>query len=802
MLSVSGAMSGGQGEYYIGLAREDYYLENGGEPPGVWFGSGASALGLSGVVEKDDFKTYFNGFDSAGNKLVQNAGEETRSAGWDLTFSAPKSVSCLWSQAPEELRDEIGDAHFKAVATTLQYLEAAAGFSRSGAEGKWVEADLVFALFEHGTSRALDPQLHTHALALNIGVKEDGSTGALVSQEFFRHKMAAGALYRAELASELQRLGLETHRVENWFELSGVPAELVAEFSKRREQILDHQDLYGTGSAKSAAVSALETRELKECLPRAELFRQWQEIGRSLGFSTEQAAALFSNEVHAIDAGKLGQIAAVAATEKITENQSHFAARELIRRVAEEAQGIGLSASAVLSAVSNHLGTDDIVQLDDFRGEARFTTLSMLELERSLMKRVEAENAIGISVSESTLANAVGTAADEHGYLLGDEQLMALRHLTLGDEQFACVNGMAGTGKSSLLFAAREAWEADGYRVLGASLSGKAATGLQESAGIESQTLHRTLSRIEKGELALGEESVVVLDEAGMVGTRQMEALVRSCDEAGAKLVLVGDWKQLQAVDAGGPFKAIAEKVGFSELTDIRRQNDEWMRDAVKLFSEGEAGTALAHFSERGLLTVSENRRDSKIDLITEWAVEAVERPAENLILAPTNAEASELNRYAQAMRQEELGENSVAIPGDRLFEGDRVLFTKNNNVLGVSNGSLGSVVGIDERRNLVTARLDESDELVSIPLDRYDDVKLGYAVTTHKSQGTTVENTFILAGGVMQDRELSYVQASRARGNTRFYTDKVEAGEDLVELERQMEQSRQKDLAIHHLER
>ena len=237
MLSIS-AMSAGQGRYYTQLAQEDYYL-SGGEPPGQWMGKGAERMALSGEVDKEYFSQMFAGFSPDGRPLVQNAGDEDRKPGWDLTFSAPKSVSVLWSQLSGELGAEIRASHAEAVATAMDYLEEVTGYTRRGKAGFIHEkADLIAAAFEHGTSRAQDPQLHTHVLILNVGVRADGTTGSLTSREFYQHKMAAGAVYRAELAHQLgRRLGLDAEWVKNSFELKVVGPELMKEFSKWRSEI-------------------------------------------------------------------------------------------------------------------------------------------------------------------------------------------------------------------------------------------------------------------------------------------------------------------------------------------------------------------------------------------------------------------------------------------------------------------------------------------------------------------------------------------------------------------------------------
>jgi conjugative relaxase-like TrwC/TraI family protein len=219
MLSISPMSGAGQGDYYVELAREDYYLE-GGEPPGQWLGEGARELGLDGEVQKQELRNVLRGYSPGGEtQLVQNAGADNRQSGWDLTFSAPKSVSVAWSQSEGEMRKAFQEAHHKAVTKALSYVEDEAGFTRRGQGGVEREpAKLTVATFEHGTSRAQDPALHTHALIVNVGVREDGSTGSIESKPIYQQKMAAGAVYRAELAHQIEndsRLGLIAERKQS-----------------------------------------------------------------------------------------------------------------------------------------------------------------------------------------------------------------------------------------------------------------------------------------------------------------------------------------------------------------------------------------------------------------------------------------------------------------------------------------------------------------------------------------------------------------------------------------------------------
>ncbi len=797
MLSISPPMSGsGKGDYYLNLSREDYYLE-GGEPPGEWVGRGAEKLGLSGKLDQDEFRNILSGMSPDGNKeLVQNAGSENRQSGWDLTFSAPKSVSVAWSQSEGETRKQIQHAHREAVGKALEYLDESAGFTRRGRGGEEREATgLTVATFEHGTSRAQDPQLHTHALVLNVSTREDGTTGTIESKPLFQNKMAAGAIYRAELAAQLEkRLGLQAERKKSWFELKGVDQGLIDEFSKRRKEIESALDSKGFDSAQAAKVAALNTRGEKDHVPRDVLFSTWQEVGKDRGWSMSDLEALTAQPRPERNIELEKKAAVETAVVKITAHQSHFSERDLIRFSAEEAQGRGVGADDILKASRDHLkGSTDIVPLGKFRGEERYTTKEILELESKMLERVSSTKGGGfLPVSGNKVEVAI-----ERSDGISAEQAQAVRHLAQQDGRVQVVSGMAGTGKSYMLGVTREIWESEGYKVYGAALSGKAAQGLEEGARIKSETIHKTLFDIQKGNVELDSKSILVIDEAGMVGTRQMAELVEVTERAGAKLILVGDARQLQPVDAGGPFKAIAEKVGQVELIDIKRQKDSWAKEAIHRFSEGESEQALAEYAKRGLVSLGENRDDAMQLLVGDWKKEGVQNPKGNLILVGSNAEAKQLNASAQEerYRQGRLGEKSLKADGTRFYENDRVLFTKNSRLYGVRNGQLGTVEAIDAKSESASVRLDSGKE-VNISLKHYSDVRLGYAVTTHKSQGMTAENTFILAGGSMQDRELSYVQASRAKGITRFYTDKLEAGENLSQLSRAMNVSHQKDLA------
>ena len=797
MLSMS-AMSGGQASYYLGLAREDYYLE-GGEPPGQWYGEGAEALGLRGEVEAEHLYNLFGGFSTDGERpLVQmqsHEGKASHRPGWDLTFSAPKSVSVIWSQLGPEERQAIQAAHFEAVTRALDYLQETAALTRRGRGGNDLErTGLVIATFEHSTSRALDPQLHTHALVLNVGVREDGTTGTVSSFSLFQAKMAAGALYRAHLSAWLERnLGIETEAYRTWFEVSGVPDELIAEFSKRREAIEKEMARKGLDSAEAAAVAAIETRDAKAAVSRSELFLDWRSTGLSSGWSQSEAQSLIGRRLPERNTGEEAVKALTFAAIHLTQSQAHFTERDFVRRVAEAAQASGLFAEDILEFSEAHLrASPEIVRLGVHYGEERFTTREMLELERSLLGSVQELDSDDFhQVSAERVIRGIGQFHE-----LSEEQMNAVLHITAGTGGFASVSGMAGTGKTRMLEAAQHIWEADGKMVVGTALAARAVKELENGSGIKADTIARILHLADKGDIALGRDSVLVVDEAGMVATPDLERLAALCQLSGAKLVLIGDERQLQPIGPGAPFMELGERFGQAELTDIRRQNDAWARRAVKDLAEGRAQEALEAFVSRGLVKVMETKEEAMAALVEDWRKDA--KPLKDtLLLAGTRADVKDLNTLAQRARMEagELGESQVDIAGTVFRVGDRVMFTKKHPMLGVVNGDRGFLQSFDERSQTASVLLD-SGEKVSFPAASMQHFVLGYASTTHKGQGATTLRTYVLAGGSMQDREMSYVQASRAKEQTTFYMTTVETGDELAKLAREMERSRQKEMA------
>lgn len=794
---------------------KDYYQSD-NERPGVWVGSGAKKLGLSGEVDPEQMENLWQGYSPEGDKkLVQNAGAKNRRAAWDITFSAPKSVSVAWGVADEELKAKFEQAQQRAVLNAFQYLEDTAAYTRRGAGGKEAQekVGLVAATFQHGTSREQEPQLHTHGLTLNIGTRKDGTTGAVESHHLYQAKMAAGAVYRGRLSSESQQLGYKLSITEHGtFELTAVPKKARDEFSTRSAQIKEQLNEQGlTSSPQNKAKAAVESRKEKVHVDDDELRESWQERAKNHGVTPEklQAAIKEVKPRSEFDQRLKGQQMLQEALDQSLYYKSTFTERELDRALAENSIGKGLTYADMKAQKQRFLKSKNAIALEGEK-EKEFTTQEQLDLEEKLhvhtMGRWQDKSH---TVNSKHLSQALSRRPT-----MSKEQRTALTHI-VNPGGVKVASGMAGTGKTFFLDAARETWERSGYTVQGLSLSAKAASGLEEGAKVQSRTIDSFFGSIDyrrnqqeykpmkigqQKHSGIGKKTVLLVDEAGMVGTKKMTRLFAEADSVGAKVVLVGDARQLQPVQSGGAFQTIARQVGEVELKDIRRQKEEWAKKAVHDFADGRAKEALDAFDKRGLLSVAEDKPQLQAKLIDDWAKSGgVQNAKEHLILAQTNAEVKELNRLAQAKRKElgELKEKHAIIGEDRFFEGDRIMFQRNDRDPKVKNGQMGSILRVDNLRKQLIVGLDNKQR-VSFSHEQYDQLGLGYASTVHKAQGVTVNHSYVLAGDGPWDRHTAYVATSRAAERTRIYAEGSTEKKQAVKkrLAERMSKDAQKQLA------
>ncbi|MGZ0075277.1 Ti-type conjugative transfer relaxase TraA (plasmid) [Sphingobium limneticum] len=489
------------------------------------------------------------------------------------------------------------------------------------------------------------------------------------------------------------------------------------------------------------------------------------------------------------------------ALDAITRQQATFTRRDLAQFAFRHSDGKD-QFDQVMSAVR---ASPELVALGkDGRGGDRFTSRDMIETEQRLERAGDrlagiAQHGVSVSHRDGALM-----AAEQRGLVLSVEQRGALDHITEG-RGLTSVVGYAGSGKSAMLGVARDAWEAQGYTVRGAALSGIAAENLEGGSGIQSRTLASLEYQWGQGREQLGLRDVLVIDEAGMVGTRQMERVLAHAEQAGAKVVMVGDPEQLQAIEAGASFRALTERHGAAEITEIRRQREDWQRDATKALATGWAGEAIHAYSAHGMVHAAETREQARVELIDTWDAQRRADPDKSrIILTHTNAEVRDLNLAARD-RLRDAGDPSTGsgqgLGGDvqvqtergaRAFaSGDRVMFLKNERGLGVKNGTLGQVERVSP--DSMAVRLDDGRS-IAFDLKDYAHVDHGYAATIHKSQGVTVDRAHVLATPGM-DRHSAYVALSRHRDGVQLHHGRDDFADDR-QLTRTLGRERAKDMA------
>jgi conjugative relaxase-like TrwC/TraI family protein len=776
VLSI-GKLGVGQQRYYTeDFPGVDEYYSEAGQHAGRWLGSGAELLGLHGPVDPDALSQVLEGRHPASGERLSGPRSDPKVPGFDLCFRAPKSVSLLGALGPPDIRGEVLLAHETAVTSAVGFLQRSAIMVRRGHGGQSLlpAAGLVGAGFDHFTSRASDPHLHSHVVVANLSRGNDGVWSALDGRLLYAFAKTAGTLYEAELRYQLSMSpGLRWGPVTNGIaDIAGVPKSLVRAFSRRRAQIEAELEQQGASSPRAAQVAALSTRRSKDPSMSVESLRaEWQERAAFLGFDIDAWSGL----IHlrrglpvGLDPDALAE--RLLGPDGLTANQSSFSRKEVLQAVAGLAPD-GALVAHVEALAARIVDDERIVAIETRAGppsEPRFTTKEFLATEYALVEGAgrRAGNHVGLvdeQLSKSVLSRYPTLSA---------EQADMVRSLCTSGDGVQVVIGVAGAGKTYGLRAAHEAWTAAGYRVVGGALAARAAQELSDGAHIRSSTLARLLIDLADpvhGGLAPG--SILVIDEAAMAGTRDLARLAGYAEAAGGKLVLVGDDHQLPSIAAGGAFTALAERLGAIQLNENRRQVAAWERTALNDLRAGRADVALAAYHARGRRHDhdSEHLRDR---LVAEWAA-ARGMGTEVLMLATRRADVDDLNRRARSVLRAEgrLGPDILDADGRSFAVGDEVLCLRNDSRLGVLNGTRATVVGLNEDNTRL--RIHTRDHKGVVVLPAYLEagwLSHGYATTVHKSQGTTTERTFILADDALY-REAGYVALSRGKHRNDLYT-------------------------------
>lgn len=773
-------------DYYV---DEDYYQTE-DQPAGIWIGKGAIALGISSNLIGAEYHSIMNGLALDGKTPLCATPGETHQPGWDLTFSAPKSVSLVWAAADQSLREKISEAQLVAVKRAVSFLEKHAAFTRRGQGGQLREPidGLVVATFEHETSRELDPQLHTHALVANVAPRSDGTWGTIVSRDLYLWQKAAGAIYRTELAYQLNQLSFAVESEGTEFRLGCVPQDVNMYFSKRANAI---KELLGQTSARSSASSIgdiikLVSRQSKQRTDRSELLERWQLELHDFGINAKFIEAHRNYRLLVKPDFELDVEGVLLA---LTEKVAVFRAQDLYQLIAERLQCLCISAIDIQNFAASVVNDDELVPLGlDYRYSQLFTTKQMLRLESEVVGLAsDLFSSSEHKLSNEDVMNAIYIKEQSCGYVLSQEQRIAIIE-TCCNGDLSIMQGSAGAGKSSAMGVLRRTYESNGRVVIGTAIAKKAADNLQRETGIKSFTVAKLISDFDRGHNHFAKINVLVVDEAGQVGTRQLHQLLTIAIKNNVKIVLVGEAKQLDAIEHGGCLRYLSQILDCSRIESIKRQREGWAREAVMQLRDGKASIALETFRQRKLLNFCNTANETKQMMVQKWnKYRLANNDKSSLLLAQkwedVNLLSSQVRKILQADGIVSADEVEVeCIVSDhrcsyKFAQGDRIKFCKNDYNIGISNGTFGTIKAIETCDNNITFSI-QTDDGVSVTINKTNyqnedgrlPLALGYALTIYASQGTTIDGDVFICWTNGMDRANSYVAGSRHKDNCHWF--------------------------------
>lgn len=748
--SVSALTSSGQAASYYESAGE--YYADGGQSPSEWQGKGAEELGLSGDVDRDQFRELLDGKVADQQLGTTRDGKLEHRPGWDVTLSAPKSVSIMAEVAGDR---RLIAAHGAAVKTALAHVEshmAATRIRDGGAVNREATGNLVVASFQHGTSRAQDPQLHTHNVILNATKGEDGTWRSLEPRAIYQLQKQIGAIYRQELALKVRELGYEIEVGKgSMFEIKGVSPEVMAAFSTRSAEIEAALGERGTSrddaSAAEKQVAALDTRQAKVSADPAALVADWRDTASAAGFGPEarlamvkEAEGIAVSKDHRATMDMQGDSAAsravAHAADKLGERQSVFS----VAALREEAGRVGLgkvSYAQITEAIATTTKQGDLIEHPhiDRRGAefAGFTTRANVETEAKLL-RIEAEGRGALSPIATPLvaAMAVATASaqgERAGFGWNADQRAATEQLLTSRNRITALQGYAGTAKTTTVLAtfAREA-EARGVPVVTLAPTASAAMVLGEALGVRSDTVARHLLSPERP--SQGQPAAWIVDEASLLSARDTAKLFDLAKKQNARVILVGDVKQLGSVEAGAAFAQLqGAGMEVAKLSEIVRQTNTATKDAVLASIEGDAKKALAALDRGGGRIVENADRAERFTAIAEqYAKLDKASRARTLVIEPSREGGDTLTADIRAelaktgaltgpvVTMQSLANKGLTRAEARdpmsYDKGDVVRFTRDYADKGVARGEAYRVESIDPAKASIALKSEDGREV------------------------------------------------------------------------------------------
>jgi conjugative relaxase-like TrwC/TraI family protein len=726
---------------------------------------------------------------------------DDRDACFDLCFSDVKSGSLFYAGADEATRREYVAARQEAIKGALGWLEEhAVGVRRGHGGAEHLDGRGLVAIgYDHRMSREGDPQLHTHMLAQNLTEGPDGRLTALDSKRLWAHLMTAERVYQQLWRAELsRRLGLEFVEVPDHeqLEIKGWHDKALRDtFSKRAAQVRAQCDAWGTTDTRTAREAARATRRAKDhAEPEEVIYDRWRaelaEHGITQQTYTERLGRVTGRTITETEQTTL--LEELAGPEGLTAQASTFARRDVVDQLARRLPA-GTSAKGMLRQletladrfIAEHAV---VVARDEQLAEVRYSTPELVALEERMLQGATARADAGAAVVASEHLRATLEAFPT----IAQDQADALTDLTRSGAGVSLLIGKAGYGKTFVAGAVAHAYGLQGHRLIGTAPTGLAATGLGSEGYADARTVDRLLGDLEQRRDRLDADTVLLVDEAGMVGTRKLARLLDHANRADAKVILVGDDRQLSSIDAGGGFRGLRLRLGASELTHNRRQQAEWEQQALELVRRFQVDQAVSLYREHDRVVVAETKDELTRGLLDDWQ-QAFQQGQDVVILAHRREDVGQFNLACQEMRTEagELDLDQRLQVADRSFAvGDRVVCGKNAlKRLGVANGTRGTVIGLDREARSLTIQIgDNGDagghgaaegELVTLPASYLDGkgrpgaprrVDLAYATTGHKAQGLTKWTSLPFVSG-REDAQWLYVVLSRAKHLTRIYT-------------------------------
>lgn len=705
MLSLRRVNSGQASSYYT---ADDYYLQD--DAIGQWHGETGKSLGYTGAIKEADFQKLILGQDNRENPRfqIQAGGKDHKhSAGVDLTFSAPKSVSIAGLILDDK---RVIQAHNAAVDKALDYIEKHYTNVRVK-ENNQVRSEytgnLLAAKFQHVSSRELDPQLHTHCLVLNMTINEDRKVRAMDYKAIYDTKLLLGQMYRSELAANLKELGyqIETDS-KGLFEIKGMPQKVIDEFSKRTQQIEQRyeelkEQFPNRDYSELRQQAALETRKVKDEPSLGELKNDWDNQLKELDTSKEYLL----NELKSVEQNSPGLSKDELITKAVqiaTEHEAVAKEEDIIRVAAK----LGMGNYRVDDLKAALTESKDIIHLQN----NEYTTFEIAEMERGIINQaIIGHNQIQGMKLTTARAGIMDYELDK-GFKLTDGQRDAVMHVLGSNDRILAIQGDAGTGKTTMLDVVRTISEKQhSQEVVGLSFTGKAASEIESASKISSRTIASLLASQDdlKGKL-------VVIDEASMVSIKDMDALLKRCDQQ-TKIVLIGDTKQLQTLGQGEIFASLQKHdvVKTVRISEIQRQKDADYKDAVVKLGEKNISEAFNKLERMGAIREVTDR-DQRLSEITS---KYLENPKETIIVTATNKDREQLNQMIRdelrSSGQLDKSSKPYVTREVKTLYGEEKFFNENyqKNELIVTNsaGILGKagaearIIGVNRDKNTIT---------------------------------------------------------------------------------------------------